>query len=588
MTGLPEPMKNFVICVFLMIAAALPAAAQDRAWVQIEAHPTLRIAEDRARAYSGVFRNVGAFQIASGWYSIALGPYDPLTAETELRRMRGEGLIPRDSFISDGADFRRQVWPVGARPETAAPQTTPAPVATPEPQDDAPAAPVMVTLPDETPAEARRSEAALDRDARAQIQTALQWEGFYSSAIDAAFGPGTRRAMADWQAAQGDEPTGILTTRQRAALLDGYQAQIDRLGMQNIEETEAGIRIDMPLGLVKFDRYEPPFVHYEARGDSGVRALLISQRGDQATLFGLYDIMQTLEIVPLNGTRERTDRDFTLTGQNDALTSYTYATLTGGMIKGFTLIWGPGENKLMTRAAQMMRKSLDSVPNVALDETLGEASADQRADMLSGLEIRKPDATHSGFFVDAAGAVLTTLTGLDRCNRITIGPELEASLTASDPALGLVVLRPARALAPIEYASFQVAVPRLKSDVAVSGFSYGEVLDLPVLTYGTLADLRGLDGEDNVQRLDLAALPGDIGGPVLDASGAVLGVLLARPEGPRQLPENVRYAADVQSITTFLTENGITPRAAQTEGALPAAVLTRRAADMTVPVSCWN
>ncbi|MBN2905749.1 MAG: peptidoglycan-binding protein [Rhodobacteraceae bacterium] len=581
-------MKNFVICVFLMIAAALPAAAQDRAWVQIEAHPTLRIAEDRARAYSGVFRNVGAFQIASGWYSIALGPYDPLTAETELRRMRGEGLIPRDSFISDGADFRRQVWPVGARPETAAPQTTPAPVATPEPQDDAPAAPVMVTLPDETPAEARRSEAALDRDARAQIQTALQWEGFYSSAIDAAFGPGTRRAMADWQAAQGDEPTGILTTRQRAALLDGYQAQIDRLGMQNIEETEAGIRIDMPLGLVKFDRYEPPFVHYEARGDSGVRALLISQRGDQATLFGLYDIMQTLEIVPLNGTRERTDRDFTLTGQNDALTSYTYATLTGGMIKGFTLIWGPGENKLMTRAAQMMRKSLDSVPNVALDETLGEASADQRADMLSGLEIRKPDATHSGFFVDAAGAVLTTLTGLDRCNRITIGPELEASLTASDPALGLVVLRPARALAPIEYASFQVAVPRLKSDVAVSGFSYGEVLDLPVLTYGTLADLRGLDGEDNVQRLDLAALPGDIGGPVLDASGAVLGVLLARPEGPRQLPENVRYAADVQSITTFLTENGITPRAAQTEGALPAAVLTRRAADMTVPVSCWN
>ena len=42
------------------------------------------------------------------------------------------------------------------------------------------------------------------------------------------------------------------------------------------------------------------------KGDgSGVRVLLISQSGDQGTLFGLYDIMQTLEIVPMEGPRDR-------------------------------------------------------------------------------------------------------------------------------------------------------------------------------------------------------------------------------------------------------------------------------------------
>ncbi|TCP43216.1 serine protease [Rhodovulum marinum] len=574
-------MKRLATILLLVIAAALPAGAQDRVWLQIEAHPTLREAEERARTYAGTLPNVGAFRIASGWYSIALGPYAEPEANAALRTMRAQGAIPRDSFISDGADFRQQVWPVGAE------LRTPVPTATPAPETRA-AAPLQ-PLPDETPAEARQSERALDRDGRALIQTALQWEGFYAQAIDAAFGPGTRRAMADWQAALGYEPTGVLTTRQREELVGAYRAEIARLGMQPIDEREAGIRIEMPLGLVEFDRYEPPFVHYRARGDSGVRALLISQRGDQATLYGLYDIMQTLEIVPLGGTRERNTTSFTLAGQNARLQSYTYARLIGGAVKGFTLVWPPTEDeKLMMRAAMTMRETLDSVPNVALDETLGEASADQRADMLSGLEIRQPDATHSGFFIDGAGTVLTTTTGLTACNRITIGHDVDVTLTASDPALGLAVLKPSVALAPIEYASFQARVPRLRSDVAVAGFSYGEVLDLPVLTYGTLADLTGLDGQDAVARLEIEALPGDTGGPVLDAAGAVLGVLLAPGEGARQLPQNVRYAADVAAIGAFLSANGVEMRTAEAEGALPPAALTRRAADMTVPVSCWN
>ncbi|RBO51389.1 peptidoglycan-binding protein [Rhodovulum sp. BSW8] len=579
-------MRIFATIAFVLLAA-LPAAAQDRAWVQVEAHPTLREAEERARAYAAILPDVGAYRLNSGWYTIAVGPFPSAEAEAELARFKAGGLVPADTFIADGANYERRVWPVGAEagtPSTDTPATEAAAPAAAEPQPVA-----MPELPDETPFEARQSEARLDTQGRMEIQTALKWEGFYTSTIDAAFGPGTRNAMASWQTARGYEATGVLTSRQRAELVGGYQAQIARLGMTPVDEPEAGIRLEMPMGLVQFDRYEPPFVHYASRGGSGVKALLISERGDQSTLYGLYDIMQTLEIVPLEGARERNSQNFTLTGRNDRLESYSYAVLTGGMIKGFSLIWTPSEDsRLMQRAVAMMKDSLESVPNVALDETLGEATPEQRADMLSGLDVRKPDATHSGFFVDPEGTVLTTTNGLDACRRITIGPELEMRLAATDPAQGLALLTPTRTLAPIGFAEFAPGVPRLRSDVAVAGFSYGEVLDLPVLTFGVLADLRGLGGEETVDRLEIDALPGDTGGPVLDASGAVLGVLLAPAGGARQLPDSVRYAADAAAVGAFLSANGVDPRASAATGALPPAVLSRRAADMTVPVSCWN
>ncbi|RSK34880.1 peptidoglycan-binding protein [Rhodovulum iodosum] len=574
-------MKRIFASFAFLVFTALAGWAQDRAWVQIEAHPSLREAEERARAYSGAFQDVNAFSLGSGWYAIALGPYTGEAAARRLSDLRRERLVPGDSFVADGSAFRQQIWPAGANALSAPAVAAPAAPAAPE-------APAGIVLPDETPAEARRSERLLTAEERRALQEAMQWEGFYTAAIDGAFGRGTRAAMADWQAANGYEVTGVLTTRQRAVLSEGYRDALARLGMQSVDEAEAGIRIDMPAGLVTFSRYEPPFVHFAPKGDSDVRALLISQTGDQATLFGLYDIMQTLEIVPLEGERDRGQNSFVLTGQNETLHSYTYATVSDGTVKGFTLAWPPEDDKLMQKAVQMMRDSFEPVRGVVLDEAQIDPEAEQGFDLLSGLEIRRPEFTRSGFFVDDTGQVLTTTDGLGRCSRITVGDDHEAEIAAIDMKLGLAVLKPRENLAPLGYAAFRTSEPRLKSDVAVAGYSYGAVLTLPALTYGELADLRGLDGEVSRQRLNLSALPGDVGGPVMDAAGAVLGILLPREDGARQLPDEVRFAANVEAIAGFLSANGIAVDAALPDASLPPEDLSTLAADMTVQVSCWE
>ena len=103
-------------------------------------------------------------------------------------------------------------------------------------------------------------------------------------------------------------------------------------------------------------------------------------------------------------------------------------------------------------------------------------------------------------------------------------------------------------------------------------------------------DGRGLAGEDMLNRLQLASLPGDVGGPVVDASGAVLGMLLpgAEANSGRTLPEDVQFSLAGPVLRDTLAQLGLSPRTTGTAPGLPAEQLTDKAAQMTVLVNCWE
>lgn len=583
-------MKHILLMVALLAATllGLPTAsqAQDKMWVQIEAQPTLREAKERASAYTGVFPDVSGFQMASGWYAIALGPYPTADAVEKLASLRAERLVPSDSFLADGRNYDDQFWPIGGATQT--PQVV---VIEPEAPTEAPADVTVVdpALPDETPAEARRSEAALSTPDRQALQTALQWFGFYASDIDGAFGPGTRKSMAAYQEANALEPTGILTTQQRADLLAAYGTAQSELGLQTVTEPESGIEITLPMALIAFDHYEPPFVHYAPKPGSDVKVILISQPGDQSTLYGLYDILQTLEAVPLNGERSRDERSFTVNARSATVASYSHAELSKGLIKGYMLIWNPADDERMGRVLATMQSSFKPLGDRALDPGLVPMAEEQRQGLLSGLEIRRPAFSHSGFFVDATGMVLTTLDATQNCSRITLDLETDATVTLSDPALGIALLKPAKPLSPAAVAELQTGPTRLGSEIAVAGYSYGDTLPAPSLTFGKFEAAKGLADEPGIARLTLSALPGDAGGPVLESTGAVLGMLQPRAtDTARKLPDSVAYATSAATLSAKLAEAGIAPTASSRSGALAPEDMATLANGMTVLVSCWK
>ncbi|MEO0702801.1 MAG: serine protease [Pseudomonadota bacterium] len=563
----------FAVIGVVVLGWITPAIAQDQAWVQIEARPTLGQALERARAYDNQVDNVTGYRLSSGWFAITLGPYTPFQAEGELARLRALNAIPPDSFVADGQGFGEQFWPDGPVSSVAVP-ATPAP---------------LPLVADETPAQARATERGLPPEDRFEIQQALEWTGFYTSTIDGLFGPGTRRSMAAWQAAEGFEPTGVLTTGQRATLLGAFREARESLGLRLVTDMDAGIEVELPTALVAFDRYEAPFAHYEATDGSGVSIQLISQAGDSGSMAALYEILQTLEVLPPEGRRGLNRRGFTIEGENRRSYGFATVTLSDETLKGYIVSWPADDRERRVLAMGAMAASFTSIPGAVLPDDMG-LTQDQRPDLVSGLQIRSPKLSQSGAFIGAGGGVLTAAAGLASCGRITVGDEMEATVAAMDDTLGVALLRPVGPLSPIGTVQLSGGTARLKSEVAVAGYSYGGLLGAPTVTYGTLEDVRGLDGDTRVDRLSIAVQPGDAGGPVLNQAGEMLGILLPAPgAGARSLPSDVHLSADARALAPFLAENGV-PAEAAAFGAGPLAPedLAVLAADATALVQCWE
>ncbi|MEM6890448.1 MAG: serine protease [Pseudomonadota bacterium] len=585
---------------FAVSTAAVAQQTEEVVWVQIEARPNLNEALQRAEDFAGQLEDVNGFALGGGWYAISLGPYRLSDAEQVLRVYRAEGLIPRDSYIARARAYGTQFFPRASetlrRSEPAARvETAPATGIDLIVVEEEAAPELSATLAwlteaarqdRETLEEARWSEQLLPRDERETLQRALKTEGFYGATIDGAFGRGTRNAMAAWQDANNLQATGILTIAQRALLLGQYNEVLQGLGLAIYSDRATGIEVKLPASLVAFDRYEPPFAHFRTTGTPEARVLLISQPGDRATLQGLYEVMQTLEIVPLEGPRKLGRDGFTLVGRSQKIVSETRVRLENGVLKGFTLVWPAGDEKRRSRLVDEMERSFFWLEGV-LDPSAGDG-ATEALDFVSGLAVRKPRVSRSGFYVDQRGSVVTTAEAVQSCTRILLDDTVEVQLSAVDPDRGLAILTPQSAIAPPQVAQFSPVPPRLQSDVAVAGYSYEGILGAPSVTFGTLADLKGLSGEEEKNRLQLASLPGDAGGPVVDGNGNVVGMLLPRAESNRRLPDDVSFALAGPAIAEAMRAAGLSLTAGEANGALPPEDITTRGVEMTVLVSCWE
>ncbi len=556
----------------LAVAWAMMAGAQEQVWVQIESYPSEATARARAAAYAGEFPNV---QVMSGgaWHAIVLGPLGADDAQAALDDLRSAGRVPDDAFVTDGTKFK----PMGVLEMVPATENT---------DVDS----LLVPPADETPKQARSSEAELSEADRMTLQSALKWYGFYDSSIDGAFGAGTRRSMAAWQEVSGFEPTGVLTTQQRATLVANHAADLAEFGFETVTEAEAGIEITLPLSLVVFDHYAPPFAHFTEKDGSGLQITLISEPGGVEALAGLYDVLQTLEAVPKTGPRERREASFTIEGVSDKVQSYAYAETRDGTIKGYLVAWKPADAARMQRILPALKVSFRGIGDKALDPGLVPMDDATKAGMLSGLEFRQPKSVASGFFVDDKGHVATSLANVGACAKLTLGLDTEADLIAQDAATGLALLAAVSPMAPQAVAQLASASPAPGIEIAVAGYSYGARLPAPVLTFGRVEAAAGLTDEPGFLRLAAPLMAGDMGGPVLDTAGHVLGLAIPAPAGSaKHLPQGMALAAGSAPLAALLQGAGIVASApAQGSAALSPDALNTAALGMTVQVACWE
>lgn len=594
-----------ILAIFLVFSVTTgQAGAQQRWWIQVESQQSLRDTTARAQIFATRFPETHAFKTHSGWNAIVIGPFSRKEANRLMTELKAAGRIPSDSIVSSGRSHVSQLWPVVANTEVAIVKPEPEVVEPPKPEPEVVEPPKPETAPQETaePEEpesgpipdpdikaTRALERTWSRALKMEYQGYMIWTGDYKGAIDGAYGRGTRSAIMSFQEREGFERTGYLTEAQSSLLKQRYDNLLAELGVETLRDVDAGIEVLMPVKVVEFDRFEPPFVHYKPRGDGSIRVDLISQEGGRDVLASLYDIMETFEYIPRGGYRVKKRDWFVLSGRNDDVVSYTYAKTAKGLVKGFTLVWTPETDAQMKQVANAMYQSFVPLDDYVLDAARGEdAGNNHSVDLSEGIDTVEPDHAASGFFVSTDGLVVTHETNVRNCARVTVKDGVEMETLARDSASELALLRPKEMFTPASYALFSREEPTLGTEITVAGFSFPDVMDIAALNYGTLTANAGTKGDETRMRVSAFLEAGDVGGPVLNDRGAVIGMVLLRGSQGTNLPEYVNFAIKTDRILALLNSGNYAYGRSTTREPVDLEDLAFMAGDFTVKVSCWK
>jgi S1-C subfamily serine protease len=192
-----------------------------------------------------------------------------------------------------------------------------------------------------------------------------------------------------------------------------------------------------------------------------------------------------------------------------------------------------------------------------------------------GSDGRRPASSGTGFAV-GAGRVLTNNHVAQGCAEVRArtagGRELTATVAATDPQRDLALLTVQGEVGP-PLAFRSGPDLRRGEEVVTYGFPLAGLLSSgPTLTTGEVSALAGL--RDNPRQFQISApvQPGNSGGPLLDRSGNVVGVVVSKLDAQRvarstgDIPQNVNFAIRGTEAVDFLRRNGVQPRMAQSAG----------------------
>jgi len=232
----------------------------------------------------------------------------------------------------------------------------------------------------------------------------------------------------------------------------------------------------------------------------------------------------------------------------------------------------------------------------------------------------------AAFFVSESGMLLTNAHVVPKCTEVSVGPrrlmlstfppdqmakakaaakaagysedQIEAAL--NQPLKARVIARDEKndlALLRADISPQAVAALRLSVRQGEAVVAYG--FPLPGLlasggnfTEGNVAALSGIGDDSRILQISAPVQPGNSGGPLLDNSGNVVGIVEAKLDAAKvttaigDVPQNVNFAIKAAVVATFLDSNGVHYATGQPGAARSPADIAEEAKRFTVPVEC--
>lgn len=199
------------------------------------------------------------------------------------------------------------------------------------------------------------------------------------------------------------------------------------------------------------------------------------------------------------------------------------------------------------------------------------------------------DSTGSGFRV-ARGAIVTNHHVIDGCSRLRVNG-LAAQVRGSDARSDLALLNTSAAGLSTSLRAQRAAVGE---PVAVAGYPLRGLLSGFNMTTGNLSSLSGMGGDTRLVQITAPVQPGNSGGPVLDSSGNLMGVVVSKLDAIKaakltgDIPQNVNFAINTNVLRSFLDANSVEYETASSDKALLTTAIAEKAKGFTVLVECWK
>ncbi len=198
-----------------------------------------------------------------------------------------------------------------------------------------------------------------------------------------------------------------------------------------------------------------------------------------------------------------------------------------------------------------------------------------------------PTASGSGFFINERGSVLTNWHVVESCKRVGVvqdGELIPVNIRPGDRAVDLAVLETGTSIAAA--AVFRPTPAELGEPIYVFGYPLlGELVSVN-MTEGIVSSTAGPGGIPWVLQTNAAVQPGNSGGPMVDHSGKVIGVTVARLKD--QTAQNVNFAIKSEIVIGYLQTEKVKVGLGSSGADLSTTKIAQRVSAFTVPVICFN
>jgi S1-C subfamily serine protease len=205
---------------------------------------------------------------------------------------------------------------------------------------------------------------------------------------------------------------------------------------------------------------------------------------------------------------------------------------------------------------------------------------------------REAEGFGSAFFVSGSGHIMTNSHVVRGCGSLETASGTPLKFIVSDDETDLALLQ-AAGTKPPDVATFRYKDGALGESIIVFGFPLAGLLSTAGnVTTGTISATSGISDNPRNFQITAPVQPGNSGGPLLDQSGNVVGMIVSKLDAIKaanltgDMPQNVNFAIKGHEIVAFLNRAGVVPALLMGSPHRTTEAVAASAASFTLQIIC--